>query len=116
MLSGLNSNGDANTKVYINEQEILGVNGFAEKIELSIHPNPITDKQLNLVYDVTTLTHSVSKITIYSTLGQKVYQTQLKNDSGFSNKSLDLSSLSIGVYVLQFTSGKFTPTKKIILE
>jgi hypothetical protein len=72
VLSGLNCNGAANTKVYINEQESLGVNGFAEKIELSIHPNPITDKQLNLVYDDTMLTHSVSKSTIYSALRQKV--------------------------------------------
>jgi hypothetical protein len=116
VLSGLNNDGNASTTVYTNEQITLGVNDFLENIEFSIYPNPLNDRQLNLVYDHTKLIPSIRNITIYSTLGQKVHETQLNSESGFSKKSLDLSSLSSGIYVLQFTSGTFSTTKKIILD
>jgi hypothetical protein len=77
---------------------------------------PQADKQINLIYDVNTLNTTNNNVAIYSTTGQMVFQSELKSNSGFYNKSLDLSSLSGGVYILKFTSGEFTTTKKIILN
>ena len=96
--------------------QTLGINGLLNPTSLTVYPNPLTEGQLNLKYDASILQASNNRIAIYSPIGQKVYETELKSDSGFYNKSLDLSSLSSGIYVLQFTSGTFSTTKKIILD
>ncbi len=96
---------------------ILNVEDVNENVSFGIYPNPSTDKKINLVYDVSNINGSLqNQVVIYSTTGKKVYQTVLNNNSGFFNKTLDLSSLSDGVYVLQFTSGESTITRKVILK
>jgi hypothetical protein len=94
----------------------LSIEGVSENVSFGIYPNPSADKQINLIYDVNTLNTTNNNVAIYSTTGQMVFQSELKSNSGFYNKSLDLSSLSGGVYILQFTSGESTTTKKIILN
>lgn len=94
----------------------LSIEGVSENVSFGIYPNPSTDKQINLIYDVNTLNTTNNNVAIYSTTGQMVFQSELKSNSGFYNKSLDLSSLSGGVYILKFTSGEFTTTKKIVLN
>jgi|AntRauTorckE5430_2_1112549.scaffolds.fasta_scaffold00684_4 hypothetical protein len=94
----------------------LSIEGVSENVSFGIYPNPSADKQINLIYDVNTLNTTNNNVAIYSTTGQMVFQSELKSNSGFYNKSLDLSSLSGGVYILKFTSGEFTTTKKIILN
>jgi len=116
VLSGLNSDNEAITKVYTNKQEGLSIDDFTNTTQFSIYPNPTTDKTVNLVYDEEQLTASINTIKIYSSTGQKVYQTNLNTNSGFYNKSLDLSSLASGIYVLQFTSGNNSITKKLVLK
>lgn len=85
-------------------------------MSFGLYPNPSTDKKINLVYDVSTLSNDNNNVAIYSTTGQKVFQTILSSNQGFRNKSLNLSSLSSGIYMLKFTSGEFTTNKKIILK
>lgn len=94
----------------------LSIEGVSENVSFGIYPNPSTDKQINLIYDVNTLNTTNNNVAIYSPTGQMVFQSDLKSNSGFYNKSLDLSSLSGGVYILKFTSGEFTTTKKIVLN
>lgn len=86
------------------------------EITFGIYPNPSTGKKINLVYDVNKLSTSKNEVSIYATTGQKVYQTTLNSNEGFYNQTLDLSSLANGVYMLQFTSGEFSTTKRIILK
>ena len=109
------SSGDL-TFVINNVTDALSTADVSQNVSFGIYPNPSSDKQINLVYDVSALDGNTNTIDIYSTTGQKVYETALKSNSGFYNKSLDLSSLSSGIYVLQFTSGTFSTTKKIILN
>ncbi|MGJ8549930.1 T9SS type A sorting domain-containing protein [Winogradskyella wichelsiae] len=116
VLSGLNTDNEPITKVYTNQQESLSIDDFANKTQLSIYPNPTTDKTVNLIYDKGQLSSSLNTIKIYSSIGQKVYQTSLNTNSGVYNKSLDLSSLASGIYVLQFTSGNTSVTKKLVLK
>lgn len=110
-----NSSGDL-TFVINNVTDALNIADVNENVSFGVYPNPTTDKKVNLVYDVTAMATSNNKVTIYSTLGQKVYETSLRNKTGFFNKPLDLSSLSDGIYMLKFTSGEFSTTKKIILK
>tara|TARA_R110002033_G_scaffold81409_3_gene132283 strand:+ start:6130 stop:7566 length:1437 start_codon:yes stop_codon:yes gene_type:complete len=112
VLNGLNSNNDAITKVYTNQQESLDVHDFALHIDFSAYPNPTTNKIVNLLFDESKLSSS-SKITIYSNIGQKVFEKRLKNDF---NKTLQLNSLTEGIYLLELSSGSFKTTQKIILN
>lgn len=113
VLSGLDGNNDAITKVYDNQQESLSVQDFTSNIEFTIYPNPTTNKIVNLVFDESKLLAS-SKVSIYSTIGQKVFETDLNNNT--SNKALYLNTLNEGIYLLKISSGDFTKTKKIILK
>lgn len=92
----------------------LGINDINENVSFGLYPNPSIDKKINLVYDVNAFTNN--QVAIYSVTGKKVYQTTLSNNTGFYNKTLDLSSLASGMYVLQFTSDNSSVSKKIILK
>ncbi len=109
------SSGDL-TLVFENVTASLSIKDVSENVSFGLYPNPSTDKQITLVYDVNTLSSDKNDVAIYSTTGQKVFETALSSNQGFRNKSLDLSSLSNGIYMLQFTSGEFTTTKKLILK
>lgn len=93
----------------------LGIEEVSETVSFGVYPNPSIDKKINLVYD-NKLDANKNEVAIFSTTGQKVFQANLNQNSGFYNKTLDLSSLNSGVYILQFTSGDYNITKKIILK
>jgi hypothetical protein len=93
----------------------LGIEEVSESVSFGVYPNPSRDKRINLVYD-NKLDANKNEVAIFSTTGQKVFQANLNQNSGFYNITLDLSSLNSGVYILQFTSGDYNTTKKIILK
>lgn len=101
---------------YENVTESLGVEDINETISFGIYPNPSHNKKINLIYDVNALTSSNSKVAIYTTTGAKVFSSNLKNSTGFYNKELQLNNLQNGVYILKFTSGNTSVTKKLILN
>jgi hypothetical protein len=109
------SSGDL-TFVINNVTDALSIADVSQNVSFGIYPNPSIDKQINLVYDVSALDENTNNVAIYATTGQKVYETELKNNSGFYNKTINLSSLAGGIYVLQFTSGNQSTTKKLILK
>lgn len=112
---GGSSTGDL-TFAFENVTNALNIQDVNNSVAFGMYPNPTTDKKVNLVYDVNTLASNNNEVVIFSTTGQKVYQTNLNTNSGFYNKSLDLSSLASGIYVLQFTSGNNSVIKKLILK
>jgi len=117
VLSGLNADSNAKTKVYVNQQKELSVAGFTTPVaSLILYPNPTTNRKINLVYDENKLHANKTEIVVYSSTGQKVFETILNENTGFYNKSIDLPSLSNGIYLLQFSSGNFLATKKLIIK
>ena len=77
----------------------LSISDF-DNIEFYIHPNPVSD----LIY----IHGLVSKdVIIYSILGKKVLKTSNQN-------TIDVSSLSKGVYFIKVSDGVNTLTKKFI--
>jgi hypothetical protein len=94
----------------------LGFEDVSGNFSFGIYPNPSIDKKVTLVYDINELTSSNNKVVIYSTTGQKVFEQKLTTNSGFYTKTLDLSNLENGIYILVFNSGTSSFSKKIILK
>ncbi|WP_420571330.1 HmuY family protein [Kordia sp.] len=99
-----------------NVTSLLSVSEVGDNVSFGIYPNPSLDKKINLLYDVAKLSGATNQVLIYTTSGQKVFETTLSNNSGFYNKEIDLSSLDAGLYVLQFNAGDYSVTKKIVLR
>ena len=94
----------------------LGIEDVNKNVSFGVYPNPAIDKKINVVYDVANATGNQNTISIYSLTGAKVFETKASNNAGFFNSEIDLSALNTGVYVLQFQSGDYTETKKIVLR
>lgn len=73
---------------------------------LVVYPNPVKDI-LNVSNQET-----ITNITIFNMLGQKVLEYNLKE----TNPKIDMSSLSSGSYLAKITSGNSTKTMKVIKE
>lgn len=94
----------------------LGVESVSENVSFGVYPNPSIDKKINLVYDINELSSNKNKVAIYSTIGQKVFEQELTNNSGFYTKTLDLSNLESGIYVIVFNAGISSVSKRIVLK
>ncbi len=111
--------GSSSGDLTFNQEDVtssLSISEVGENVSFGIYPNPSLDKKINLLYDVAKLSGNTNEVAIYTTAGQKVFETTLSNNSGFYNKELDLSSLKAGMYLLQFKSGDYNITKKIVLR
>lgn len=91
----------------------MSVLNFDEKNSLSIYPNPVKGKILNLLYESNEI--QPAKVEIYDMTGKLVAQEQLQSN-GYFNHKINLNHLSKGIYILKFNSGKYSDTKKIVIE
>ncbi|WP_162274031.1 T9SS type A sorting domain-containing protein [Polaribacter reichenbachii] len=94
----------------------LGINDVSDNVSFGVYPNPSIDKQINLVYDINKLTDSKNEVSIYTITGKKIFNTSLKSNSGFYNRTLDLSNIPSGIYILKFNSGNSSTSKKLVLN
>ncbi|KGL62074.1 T9SS type A sorting domain-containing protein [Polaribacter sp. Hel1_85] len=78
------------------------IEGFAT------YPNPITDKRFTII----TNSSDVKQISIFNVLGKKVLTT---NFSG-SKKSINVSTINSGIYILKVTESGKTATKKLVIR
>lgn len=89
--------------------EALSVSLPDESInKLQVYPNPTKDK----IYFQLMENLELSSIKIYNLLGQEVMDG---TKEGSQNKTLDVSTLSNGVYLVKFGTTNGTITKKIII-
>ena len=103
-------------KFNVDNTATLSVQEVAKGVAFDIYPNPSTDKQIHVVYDVSTSSSAQNTINIYSLTGAKVFSKNMVSQFGFYDQVLDLSRLSSGVYLLEFKSGEKSQTKKIVLK
>lgn len=95
---------------------LLGLENISEGVTFGMYPNPSKDKMVNIVYDLKNTVSQENNISVYNLQGQLVHTSKVNSNNGFFNKTLDLSALSSGMYVVQFTSGKNSISKKLILN
>ena len=82
---------------------VLGANDF-DTTSISTYPNPVTSK-LNIQSE-----ELITSVSIFNTLGQKV----LNVAAGSLNLSVDMSTLSPGVYVANIATDNGSKTMKVI--
>ena len=82
--------------------------GLEESVleDFRFYPNPV---QTNLYVEIPTQFSEV-ELKIYNQLGQKVLQTDLTSESN----TIDVSSLSSGIYLLKISTGNHSKTYKFI--
>ncbi len=106
IITGADSNGIAATDSFINNTSTASL----EDVLLSsivIYPNPSINKIIHIDFKNSFEEHNLK---IYTPDGKVVFEKEIKS------KTIDLSSLTKDVYILQFTSDNNTITKKIILK
>ena len=87
-------------KVTSKNQDLTTIEG------LSVYPNPVTNGK---VY-ISTKKEAVKDIIIFDVLGKKVLQSHL------SDKELNISNLTPGVYIIKITEEEATTTRKLIVR
>ncbi len=77
-----------------------------DEASFKIYPNPVIN---DIVY-ITTAQNADKQIVIYDVFGEVVLRDQIKS------KSLDISRLVAGVYLLQVTENKKTMNRKLVVK
>lgn len=85
----------------------LGINNFNEA-SIALFPNPSTG-----IFNITADLIGTSNITLFDLNGRNVHQSETAN---LKNKSLDLSQLQNGIYILTIKNGDRMYSKKLIKQ
>jgi hypothetical protein len=110
VITGLGSSGDAISKVYNNTQNQLNTTTFNTIDSLTLYPNPVTNGKVQFSFSLSQSTEPFL-ITIFSTDGKRVLSIKQN-----LNKSIDVSQLQKGIYMLQLSNIKQTVSKKLIIN
>ncbi|GLB48873.1 T9SS type A sorting domain-containing protein [Neptunitalea lumnitzerae] len=111
--------GSATGVVTFNFEDVtnaMATETFGNDVSFGVYPNPSYDKKVTVVYDIPGGVSVDNTISVYTINGEKVFDKTINANEGFYNTTLDLSSLSGGVYLLKMQSGDFSGTKKLILN
>ena len=85
---------------------LMGIENISEDISINIYPNP-TSKEVNISSE-----SFINSIEVFNSLGQKVYQNNLKA----KEKTLDINSFSKGIYIIGVNTDKGYIRKKLIKD
>ena len=81
--------------------------------ELIVYPNPSSDV-FNIVFNCNT--KQDIDLRIYSIIGKEMFHETLTEFSGGYNRTIDMTSYSNAIYILQLSTKYGISTKKLILE
>jgi len=111
--------GSSTGALSFNKQDVTGLLSLEDvtsNIAFSVYPNPSTDGNVTLMYDLKNNTSDKNTVSVYSLTGAKVFETQITSNAGFYTKDLNLSSLSAGIYILKLDAGSVTKTQKLVIK
>ncbi len=108
------SSGETEDYLIIIASDPLGINSVSKLEEsLTIFPNPAND---HVYISFKSESEQVNSIKLINVTGQLIYEESLKQNSGRYNKTVDLTGLSKGIYLLQIISDKQVLTKRVVIE
>ncbi len=109
---GGGSNGDMSFT-----QEMISTVGVTETAAqqgtLLVYPNPVTNGQAQVLVDIPA---SEGTIRVFNTTGQQMLEQRWSGLAGLSNRSLDVSSLAKGVYVVRIEANRSNTTAKLVID
>ena len=101
---------DTATGCVLQSNQIPYANGT---IGLKVSPNPNPGAFVLQFYVATAANTSIE---LFNTLGQKVYEADYPNFSGYFDQTIDAENLGSGMYVLKLIHGSNTYVQKIIVK
>jgi hypothetical protein len=78
-------------------------------------PNPATNS-VSINYNIESQNNSTLKYQIFNIQGKVIFENELVNPTLTGNISVDLSSLSNGIYLVALQSNNYFETKKLIVN
>lgn len=108
--------GGATGDMSFNQQMVsaTGINEVtAHQGTLVTYPNPVTNGQAQLIMDVPA--HD-GMLHVMNLAGQQMLQQQWSGLNGLSTRTLDVSGLAKGVYILRFDAANSSTTGKLVVE
>lgn len=105
-LEGINGTEEVTLQLPVNDDCTNGLENLNEIATFTIAPNPARES-------ITITTNDTQSVmTIYNSLGSKVMSTKLNNMS----ETIDISTLSVGLYQVKITNGTYQNSKKLIIQ
>tara|TARA_B100001113_G_scaffold94032_1_gene75291 strand:- start:1962 stop:3203 length:1242 start_codon:yes stop_codon:yes gene_type:complete len=108
--------GSSTGNIEFNAQEMTSSTSISQlQSDIStfeIYPNPITDNNLTVVFDNSS---SISELNIFDVTGKNIYN-EIFNSKGFQAKSINLSNLNNGVYIVSLSSKGSIFQKKLVVR
>lgn len=89
------------------QEDTLAANRGASQMEFKVYPNPVTSGLVN----ITTGDFTQKQVHIYNVFGIRVLAADLKGD-----KTLDISGLDKGVYIIRLVQNERVATRKLIIK
>ena len=90
----------------------VGINEVSLENEVAIYPNPATG---SFYIHYTSVSGKNLYLTMFNAVGEKVKE-ELLGVANNTDASVSISTLPVGVYLVQLQSGQNTMTKKIVVE
>ncbi|WP_313384130.1 T9SS type A sorting domain-containing protein [Chishuiella sp.] len=110
--------GGSSAKTTFDYEDVTSTLGISdiEKTKFGIYTDVNQPKTISIIYNSQEASSSNIAVAIYSINGQLVHQENYKPTGSFTNKSINLSRLSAGVYIVKLQSGDKTESKKVVLR
>jgi hypothetical protein len=109
--------GGGTGKIKFNKELIVSMVGIRDNKESfdlhSVYPNP-TKGNAYLVFS--TEQSEKIEVTVFSLLGNRVFNARTASNIGLNTIQIDLGNLESGVYLVQISDGTKTTTQKLILN
>ena len=94
-------------------EEVQGLGEMIDDTKVILYPNPSTGT-VNIEYETQKATSM--KISVLDLVGKVLLQEDLYFEQGRTTHSMDLSSLPNGIYIVRYTNGDQSFTRKITLH
>lgn len=93
--------------------DITSVEEIANIESIKLYPNPVSNTANVSFYAANAATYNVRIVNIF---GQEVANNTLNVVPGLNNNTMDVSTLSTGVYIYTITDGKAVSTHRFVVE
>lgn len=92
---------------------VLGTEDDLSALQLSLFPNPNTG---SFVIQFVEKTSKKANLSIINTIGQRIFEKEIKSSTGLYEEKIEVEVLSEGTYILQISTGTNTYQKRFVVQ